>query len=225
LTSPDEQRAAMVRNQLLARGVIDTAVLSAFRAVPRERFVAEGQQRRAYEDHPLPIGCGQTISQPYVVAFMAEAMELGPTNHVLEVGAGSGYAAAIFSRLARDVIAIERYPELSDAARGVLADLGYDNVRIVAGDGSLGFPDEAPYDAICVSAGAPDVPPALLEQLAPGGRLVLPVGDSDAQRLVRVRHGPDGNNRREDLGSVRFVPLVGEQGWQRGRRGRHHREP
>jgi protein-L-isoaspartate(D-aspartate) O-methyltransferase len=156
---------------------------------------------------------------------MAEAMELGPSDHVLEVGAGSGYAAAIFSRLARDVVAIERYPELSVAASVVLADLGYDNVRIVAGDGSLGFPDEAPYDAICVSAGAPDVPPALLEQLAPGGRLVLPVGDSDAQRLVRVRHGPDGNNRREDLGSVRFVPLVGEQGWRRGRRGRHHREP
>jgi protein-L-isoaspartate(D-aspartate) O-methyltransferase len=225
LTSPDEQRAAMVRNQLLARGVIDTAVLSAFRAVPRERFVAEGQQGRAYEDHPLPIGSGQTISQPYVVAFMAEAMELGPNDHVLEVGAGSGYAAAIFSRLARDVIAIERYPDLAEAAGAVLADLRYDNVRIVAGDGSLGFPDEAPYEAICVSAGAPDVPPALLEQLTPGGRLVLPVGDAESQRLVRVRRLTDGGERREDLGSVRFVPLVGEQGWRRGRRGRHHREP
>ena len=225
MTSPDEQRAAMVRNQLLARGVIDTAVLSAFRAVPRERFVAEGQQRRAYEDHPLPIGSGQTISQPYVVAFMAEAMDLQPPDHVLEVGAGSGYAAAIFSRLARDVIAVERYPELAEAARALLAELGYDNVRIVAGDGSLGFPDEAPYDAICVSAGAPDVPPALLEQLAPDGRLVLPVGDAESQRLVRVRRRPDGSDRRDDLGSVRFVPLVGEQGWRRGRRGRHHQEP
>jgi protein-L-isoaspartate(D-aspartate) O-methyltransferase len=215
----------MVRNQLLGRGVVDTAVLAAFRAVPRERFVPDGQQRRAYEDHPLPIGSGQTISQPYVVAFMAEAMELRPSDHVLEVGAGSGYAAAIFSRLARDVIAIERYPELVAAATTVLADLGYDNVRIVAGDGSLGFPDEAPYDAICVSAGAPDVPPALVEQLATGGRLVLPVGDADAQRLVRVRHPADGGVRREDLGSVRFVPLVGEQGWRRGRRGRHDREP
>ena len=225
MTSFDEARAAMVRDQLLARGVVDTAVLGAFRTVPREEFVAEGQRGRAYEDHPLPIGSGQTISQPYVVAFMAEAMELRPTDHVLEVGAGSGYAAAIFSRLARDVVAIERYQELADAATAVLRALGYDNVRIVAGDGSVGFADEAPYDAICVSAGAPEVPPALVEQLAPGGRLVLPVGDTDAQRLVRVRRTADGGRRRDDLGPVRFVPLVGEQGWRRGHRGRHHREP
>jgi protein-L-isoaspartate(D-aspartate) O-methyltransferase len=215
----------MVRNQLLARGVVDTAVLDAFGTVPRERFVAPAQQSRAYEDHPLPIGSGQTISQPYVVAFMAEALELRPTDHVLEVGAGSGYAAAVFARLAHDVIAIERHPELAAAAAAVLAELGYDTVRVVAGDGSVGFADEAPYDAICVSAGAPDVPPALVEQLAPNGRLVLPVGSADAQRLVRVRRLADGRVRRDDLGSVRFVPLVGEQGWQRKGRGGHHREP
>jgi protein-L-isoaspartate(D-aspartate) O-methyltransferase len=225
LTAPDEQRSAMVRHQLLGRGVVDTAVLDAFRVVPRELFVPPAQRARAFEDHPLPIGSGQTISQPYVVAFMAEALELRPTDHVLEVGAGSGYAAAIFSRLAHDVIAIERYPELGAAAAAVLAELGYNNVRIVAGDGSVGYPEEAPFDAICVSAGAPDVPPTLVEQLATGGRLVLPVGDADAQRLVRVRRLPDGRVRRDDLGSVRFVPLVGEQGWQRRRRGGHHREP
>jgi protein-L-isoaspartate(D-aspartate) O-methyltransferase len=215
----------MVRDQLIARGVVDTAVLAAFRTVPRERFVPERQEPHAYEDHPLPIGGGQTISQPYVVAFMAEALELGPRDHVLEVGAGSGYAAAIFSRLAADVIGIERRPELATTASEVLCALGYDNVRIVAGDGSVGMPEEAPFDAICVSAGAPEVPPALVEQLAAGGRLVLPVGDADGQRLTRMRRLPGGQLRRDDLGSVRFVPLVGEQGWRRPRRGGHDREP
>jgi protein-L-isoaspartate(D-aspartate) O-methyltransferase len=225
LTPPEEQRAAMVRDQLIARGVVDTAVLAAFRAVPRERFVPERQRPYAYEDHPLPIGGGQTISQPYVVAFMAEALELRVSDHVLEVGAGSGYAAAIFSRMAADVVTIERRSELAASAAEVLAALGYDNVRVVAGDGSVGMPDEAPFDAICVSAGAPEVPPALVEQLAAGGRLVLPVGDAEGQRLVRVRLLPSGQVRRDDLGSVRFVPLLGQQGWQRPRRGGHHREP
>jgi protein-L-isoaspartate(D-aspartate) O-methyltransferase len=225
LTPPEEQRAAMVRDQLIARGVLDSGVLSAFRMVPRERFVPERQRTAAYEDHPVPIGGGQTISQPYVVAFMAEALELRPRDHVLEVGAGSGYAAAIFSRLAGDVIGIERRPELAATAADVLAELGYDNVRIVAGDGSVGLAEEAPFDAICVSAGAPEVPPALVEQLAPGGRLVLPVGDADGQRLIRVRRLPSGQTRHDDLGSVRFVPLVGEQGWRRPRRGGHDREP
>jgi protein-L-isoaspartate(D-aspartate) O-methyltransferase len=224
LTSPDEQRAAMVRNQLIARGIIDTAVLAAFRTVPREQFVPERHRPHAYEDHPLPIGGGQTISQPYVVAFMAEALELRRSDHVLEVGAGSGYAAAIFSRMAADVVAIERRPELAASAAEVLAALGYENVRIVAGDGSVGVPAEAPFDATCVSAGAPDVPPALVEQLALGGRLVVPVGEADGQRLVRVRRLPSGVVQRDDLGSVRFVPLVGQQGWQRPRRGGHHQE-
>jgi protein-L-isoaspartate(D-aspartate) O-methyltransferase len=224
LTSPDEQRAAMVRNQLIARGIIDTAVLAAFRTVPREHFVPERHRPHAYEDHPLPIGGGQTISQPYVVAFMAEALELRPSDHVLEVGAGSGYAAAIFSRMAADVVAVERRPELAASAKEVLAALGYENVRIVAGDGSVGMPEEAPFDATCVSAGAPEVPPALVEQLALGGRLVVPVGEADGQRLVRVRRLPSGVVQRDDLGSVRFVPLVGQQGWQRPRRGGHHQE-
>jgi protein-L-isoaspartate(D-aspartate) O-methyltransferase len=215
----------MVRDQLIARGVVDTAVLRAFRSVPREQFVPEAQHRHAYEDHPLPIGSGQTISQPYVVALMAEAMELRATDHVLEVGAGSGYASAIFSRLATDVVAVERLPELAATASAVLAELCYHNVRVVVADGSTGVPEHAPYNAICVSASAPAVPPALIEQLAADGRLVVPIGAPDEQQLVRVRRRPDGSLRREDLGPVRFVPLVGEQGWHRPGGGRHHREP
>jgi protein-L-isoaspartate(D-aspartate) O-methyltransferase len=213
VTSPDEQRAAMVRDQLIGRGVVDTAVVRAFGTVRRERFVLEPQRGHAYEDHPLPIGGGQTISQPYVVAIMAEAMELRPADHVLEVGAGSGYAAAIFSRIADDVVAVERLPELAATAVAALVDVGYTNVRVVVGDGSTGVPEYAPYDAICVSAGAPRVPPALVDQLSPKGRLVVPIGESDQQRLVRVRRLADGRIRQEDLGPVRFVPLLGEQSW------------
>jgi protein-L-isoaspartate(D-aspartate) O-methyltransferase len=215
VTSPEEQRADMVRDQLIGRGVVDTAVVRAFGTVSRERFVPKPQRGHAYEDHPLPIGGGQTISQPYVVAIMAEAMELRPAEHVLEVGAGSGYAAAIFSRIAADVVAVERLPALAATAAAALADLGYANVRVGGGDGSTGVPEHAPYDAICVSAGAPGVPPALVDQLAPKGRLVVPIGESDQQRLVRVRRLSDGTLRQEDLGPVRFVPLVGEQGWHR----------
>src|SRR5262249_53914717 len=195
----------------------------AFRTVPRERFVPERQRPAAYEDHPIPIGGGQTISQPYVVAFMAEALELRPRDHVLEVGAGSGYAAAIFSRLARDVIGVERRPELAAAAAEVLADLGYDNVRIVAGDGSVGLADEAPFDAICVSAGAPGAPPARGERRAAGGRRAAPGGAAGGEGRPRGGRPPSGQTRRDDLGSVRFVPLVGEQGWRRPRRGGHDR--
>jgi protein-L-isoaspartate(D-aspartate) O-methyltransferase len=194
---------------------VDTAVVRAFGTVRRERFVPEPQRGHAYEDHPLPIGGGQTISQPYVVAIMAEAMELRPADHVLEVGAGSGYAAAIFSRIAADVVAVERLPELAATAVAALVDVGYTNVRVVVGDGSTGVPEYAPYDAICVSAGAPRVPPALVDQLSPKGRLVVPIGESDQQRLVRVRRLADGRIRQEDLGPVRFVPLLGEQGWHR----------
>ena len=210
----DDRREAMVRTQLEGRGIVDAAVLAAFRVVPRERFVAENHRHAAYEDHPLPIGAGQTISQPYMVALMAAALELRPTDHVLEVGAGSGYAAAILSRLGGDVVAVERMPGLAAAAAGLLAELGYDNVRVVAADGSTGMSDEAPFDAICVSAGAPRVPRALVQQLAVGGRLVVPVGSSDQQELVRIRLVRPGRIRKERLGAVRFVPLVGEQGWQ-----------
>jgi len=215
MVGSDDRRDAMVREQLQARGITDARVLDAFAAVPRDRFVAEPDQAAAYADHPLPIGAGQTISQPYIVALMAEALALAPGDHVLEVGAGSGYAAAILSRLATDVVAVERMPGLAAAAADRLAALGYDNVRVVAGDGSMGVPDEAPFDAICVSASAPQVPRALVAQLAPGGRLVVPVGDTDEQELVRVVLHDDGRLRAQRLGAVRFVPLLGEQGWQR----------
>jgi protein-L-isoaspartate(D-aspartate) O-methyltransferase len=203
----------MVRDHLARRGIGDPAVLAAFAEVPRERFVTEGAREAAYEDHPLPIGEGQTISQPYVVAIMAEALSLQPSDHVLEVGAGSGYAAAVFSRIVHDVVGIERYASLAARAAATLADLGYTNVVVEAGDGSLGWPAAAPFDAICVSAAAPDVPEALVGQLAPGGRLIAPVGPSSEQRLVRVVLEPSGTVVRRDLGPVRFVPLVGEQGW------------
>jgi protein-L-isoaspartate(D-aspartate) O-methyltransferase len=210
-----DRREAMVREQLAARGIADPAILAAFREVPREQFVAEDHRYAAYEDHPLPIGAGQTISQPYMVALMVAALDLRRTDHVLEVGAGSGYAAAILSRLAADVVAVERMPGLAAAAGELLAELGYDNVQVVAADGSTGIDDEAPFDAICVSAGAPKVPRALVQQLAVGGRLVVPVGSSDQQELVRIRLVSEGRTRKERLGAVRFVPLVGEQGWQR----------
>jgi protein-L-isoaspartate(D-aspartate) O-methyltransferase len=210
----DERRDAMVREQLEGRGITAARVLDAFASVPRDRFVTAPDQAAAYEDHPLPIGSGQTISQPYIVALMAEALALKPTDHVLEVGAGSGYAAAILSRLAADVVAVERVPGLATAAAARLADLGYRNVRVVAGDGSTGVADAAPFDAICVSASAPRVPRALVAQLAPGGRLVVPVGSPDEQQLVRVVLDQSGRARAQRLGAVRFVPLVGEQGWQ-----------
>jgi protein-L-isoaspartate(D-aspartate) O-methyltransferase len=214
MAGPDERRVAMVREQLEARGITDARVLDAFASVPRDRFVTAPDRAAAYEDHPLPIGAGQTISQPYIVALMAEALTLKASDHVLEVGAGSGYAAAILSCIAADVVAVERMPGLAAAAAARLAELGYDNVRVVAGDGSTGVAEAAPFDAICVSASAPRVPRALVAQLAPGGRLVVPVGSADGQQLVRVRVIGPGRVRTQRLGAVRFVPLVGEQGWQ-----------
>jgi protein-L-isoaspartate(D-aspartate) O-methyltransferase len=210
----DERRDAMVREQLEARGITDDRVLDAFASVPRHRFVGEADRPAAYEDHPLPIGAGQTISQPFIVAVMAEALAVTPHDHVLEVGAGSGYAAAIFSRLAAHVVAVERVPELATAAAERLRALGYQNVRIVAGDGSTGVADAAPFDAICVSASAPRVPRALVAQLAPGGRLIVPIGSPSEQELVRVQLDDAGRPRAQHLGAVRFVPLVGEEGWQ-----------
>jgi len=207
-------RREMVEFQIAARGVRDPRVLEAMRTVPREAFVPERLAELAYEDTPLPIEEEQTISQPYVVAAMAEALELGPDDRVLEVGAGSGYAAAVLSRIAREVWAIERHRTLADLAQKRMEKLGSTNVHIRHGDGSLGWPEHAPYDAIAVAAGGPEVPPALIEQLAPGGRLVIPIGpDPRLQELVRVRKRQDGGVERENLGAVRFVPLVGEQGW------------
>ncbi|HEX9943154.1 MAG TPA: protein-L-isoaspartate(D-aspartate) O-methyltransferase [Thermoanaerobaculia bacterium] len=208
-------RKEMVDRQIARRGVRDRRVLEAMRKVPREVFVPENLAEFAYDDTPLPIGEGQTISQPYVVALMAEALELGPGDKVLEIGAGSGYAAAVLSRMAREVYAIERHESLARQARERMRRLGYSNVHIVQGDGTLGWPEHAPYDAIAVAAGGPEVPQALLDQLADGGRLVIPIGpDPRTQSLVRVRHRTNGGYVREDLGAVRFVPLIGAQGWQ-----------
>ena len=211
----ENRRRDMVQRQIAGRGVRDHRVLDALLAVPREVFVPERLHEFAYEDTALPIEEEQTISQPYIVALMAEALEIGPDDRVLEVGAGSGYAAAVLSRIAREVYAIERHAALAELARERMRRLGYTNVHIVHGDGTLGWPEQAPYEAIAVAAGGPEVPPALQGQLAPGGRLVIPIGtDPRLQELVRVRRtGPD-DFKRESLGAVRFVPLVGAQGWQ-----------
>jgi protein-L-isoaspartate(D-aspartate) O-methyltransferase len=211
------ERRRMVENQIVARGVESEAVLAAMSEVPRENFVAPEAVAFAYHDSPLPIAEGQTISQPYIVAVMAEAAEIVPGDRVLEVGTGSGYGAAILSRVADRVYTIERHRGLAEAARGRYRELGYDNVVVRIGDGTLGWPDEAPFDAIVVTAGGPaQVPSALLEQLAPGGRLVLPVGETlETQDLIRMRRSGDGERlSRESMGPVRFVPLIGEQGWR-----------
>lgn len=204
----------MVDRQIASRGVRDPRVLEAMRTVPREAFVSEHLAESAYDDSPLPIGEEQTISQPYVVALMTEALEIRPEDTVLEIGAGSGYSAAILSRIAAKVYAVERHASLAREAEERLARLGYSNVHIQHGDGTLGWPEHAPYDAIVVAAGGPAVPPALLDQLAEGGRLVIPIGpDPRNQDLVRVRRRAEGGTVRELLGPVRFVPLIGAQGW------------
>lgn len=203
----------MVRDQLVARGILDERVIEVTRQVPRHLFVPEARRLQAYEDRPLPIGYGQTISQPFIVAFMTASLELTGQERVLEIGSGSGYQAAILSLLAREVISIECIKELADSVRVRLVNLGYDNVRVVFGDGSLGYPDEAPFDAIMLTAAAPDVPPPLREQLADGGCLVGPVGSRYDQVLVRLRRYGD-KWERETLGPVIFVPLVGQYGWR-----------
>ncbi|MEO6408471.1 MAG: protein-L-isoaspartate(D-aspartate) O-methyltransferase [Burkholderiaceae bacterium] len=214
MKSDERRRARMVERDIAARGVVDTRVLAAMRAVPREAFVPALLRDKAFDDRPLPIEFGQTVSQPYIVALMAEALKLQGGEHVLEIGTGSGYAAAVLARLAAQVDTVERIAELADRARRQLVDLGIANVRVHCADGTLGWPDAAPYDAIAVAAGGPAVPPALQGQLAPDGRLVMPVGTSRGwQDLLRVtRIGPD-QYRTESLCEVAFVPLVGAQGW------------
>ena len=208
------EREAMVGRQLAARGIRDARVLDAFRSVPREAFVPEGMGEFAYEDAPLPIAGEQTISQPFIVALTLQALGLKGGERVLEIGAGSGYAAAVMSRLAGEVYTVERIEALAEGARARLAACGYTNVHVLCGDGTLGWPEHAPYEAIAVAAGGPEVPKALLEQLVPGGRLVIPVGTEETeQSLLRVTRGRDGRFRRESLGQVRFVPLIGAQGW------------
>jgi protein-L-isoaspartate(D-aspartate) O-methyltransferase len=209
-------RRQMVRRQLTARGIRDPAVLEAMGEVPREAFVSTDQAEFAYADSPLSIGQGQTISQPYMVALMTEALALSAGDRVLEIGTGSGYAAAVLSRIAEKVFTVERHVNLAELARLRFRRLGYDNIELRVGDGTLGWVEHAPYDAIVVTAGGPAVPQPLLDQLADGGRLVIPIGQSlTNQELVRVRRSEADGYLRESLGSVRFVPLVGEVGWQK----------
>jgi protein-L-isoaspartate(D-aspartate) O-methyltransferase len=207
---PTMARQVMVDSQLRARGISDSRVLDAMLRVPRHQFVPEAQRARAYEDHPLPIGDGQTISQPYVVALMLESLQLTATDKVLEVGTGSGYVTALLAELAAKVFSIERHSALADRARDALAALGYANIEVFTGDGTLGLPAHAPFDAILVSAAAPAVPSALLTQLREGGRMIIPVGYSDDQQLhfIRMINGEPVVQRRE---LVRFVPLIHNQ--------------
>jgi protein-L-isoaspartate(D-aspartate) O-methyltransferase len=214
--TPDDlaaKRERMVTLQIADRGIHDPRVIDAMRQVPRERFVPLGMEAFAYEDFPLSIGEGQTISQPYIVAAMIEAAEIDPGDVILEVGAGSGYAAAVLSRLAARVCAIERHEPLAHQARRRLETLGYGNVELVVGDGSRGWPVPQLFDAILVSASGPDVPEPLKRQLAAGGRLVMPIGEPEHQRLVKLRRrGPD-RFEQETVASVSFVPLIGAHGW------------
>ncbi|MCW4463145.1 protein-L-isoaspartate(D-aspartate) O-methyltransferase [Sphingomonas sp. BT-65] len=203
----------MVERQIAGRGIADPALLDAMREVPREAFVPEAVREFAYEDSPLPIEAGQTISQPYIVALMIEAARIGPGDRVLEIGLGSGYAAAVMSRIAGHVYTIDRHAELTALARGRMAQLGYDNVEIRTADGTAGWSECAPFDAILVAAGGPELPEPLCRQFAIGGRLVMPVGDIEEQRLMRVTRTAADSFDREDLGAVRFVPLVGAHGW------------
>jgi len=207
-------REAMVRRQLAGRGIGDSRLLEAMRAVPREAFVPEELAHLAYEDTPLPIEAGQTISQPYIVALMITSAEVAPREKVLEIGAGSGYAAAVMGRIAGAVIAIERHGELAALAGERMERLGYGNVRIVHGDGSAGMADEAPFDAILAAASGSHVPETLKNQLGIGGVLVMPIGEPGAiQSLVKVTRTGEQDFIEENLGAVRFVPLIGEEGW------------
>jgi protein-L-isoaspartate(D-aspartate) O-methyltransferase len=211
----EHQREQLIENELRMLGIRDEVVLQAMRAVPREEFVSEEMSEFAYRNAPLPIGSGQTISQPLIVATMTEALELAPNERVLEIGAGSGYAAAVLSRIAKEVFTVERHAELADTARERLKRLGYDNVHVLHADGTRGWPGEAPFDAIIVAAGGPGIPSPLLQQLSIGGRLVIPVGETkESQSLIRVTRRGDDDFEYAEMGAVRFVPLIGYAGWQ-----------
>jgi protein-L-isoaspartate(D-aspartate) O-methyltransferase len=205
-------RAEMIEYQLRRRGIRDQRVLEAMARIPRDRFVPESLSAHAYDDGALPIGNDQTISQPFVVATICALLGLHGSERVLDVGTGSGYQAAVLSELAAEVVTIERIPELAERARSTLADLCYRNVEVTVGDGSLGVPERAPFDAIAVAAAAPTIPPALFEQLAEGGRLVVPRGSRFGQELVLVARTSDGSTERTSI-PCRFVPLVGDEGF------------
>jgi len=206
-------RDQMVKRQLIPRGIEDQRVLDAMGKIPREAFVPDEMKPEAYDDRPLPIGRDQTISQPYIVALMTEALALKKTDRVLEIGTGSGYQAAVLAELCNTVYTVERIEALQENARKVLENIGYANIRFKVFDGTLGWPEHAPYDAIIVTAAAPRIPKPLLDQLRQGGRAVVPVGDRLSQRLVRVTRDQQGFYEK-DLGGVRFVRLVGDYGWQ-----------
>ena len=207
------QRAEMIEKQIRRRGISDAAVLAAMMAVPRHEFVPEDVRAHAYDDLPLPIGGGQTISQPYIVAAMTAALHLQPGDRVLEIGTGCGYHAAVLSRLAKEVFTIERRHELASSASARLTRLGYSNAHVHCGDGTLGLPELAPFEAILVAAAAPAVPKPLLAQLAEGGRMILPVGDTEHQELQLIERRGDAFPTKF-LEGCRFVPLVGHHGWQ-----------
>jgi protein-L-isoaspartate(D-aspartate) O-methyltransferase len=210
------QREKMVSRQIESRGIYDAALLSAMREVPREAFVSEKYKDFAYDDGPLPILENQTISQPYVVALMIEALGLKSSDRVLEIGTGSGYAAAVLSRVVAEVYTVERIEALVQFSRKNIASLGYDNVFVHSGDGTLGWPEHAPYQGIIVSAGGPRVPSNLREQLAIGGHLVIPIGkEQRSQQLVRLTRVGEKKFEERKMGLVRFVPLIGEQGWEK----------
>jgi len=209
----EAQRLDMVAKQVEAHGITDKRVLDAMRKVPRHLFVSEALRDQAYKDFPLPIGEGQTISQPYMVAVMTQALELGPKDRVLEIGTGSGYQAAILSRLAFRVFTIERVQSLFMRARRLFDEMHYHNIRARCSDGTLGWEEEAPFDAIIVTAGAPVVGQVLANQLTVGGRLIVPVGDQNVQNLIKVVRSKDGV-QTQDLGGCRFVKLIGAQGWK-----------
>lgn len=208
-----QEREWMVKTQLLDRDITDEAVINSMLMVPRHKFVEEDQQAYAYEDSAMEIEAGQTISQPYIVALMAQALELGSNDKVLEIGTGSGYSAAILSHLSESIYTIERHNLLAQHARERFMTLGYVNIDVRVGDGTLGWPDKAPFNAILVTAGGPVIPDSLLDQLAIGGRLVIPVGEKGEQRLLRIKKTLDSELVEEDLGRVRFVPLIGTKGW------------
>jgi len=222
MATPDEKgsvdfaaaRERMVARDIAGRDVQDERVLAAMRKVAREAFVPESLREYAYDDTPLPIGSGQTISQPYIVAFMIEALQLNGGEKVLEIGTGSGYAAAVLAEIAGELTTVERLRPLADRAADIFAQLGYPHIHVQRGDGTRGWPAYAPYDAIVVTAGGPQVPEALKQQLAIGGRLVIPVGSGqETQELLRVTRRSATEFAVEEIGGVRFVPLIGEQGW------------
>jgi protein-L-isoaspartate(D-aspartate) O-methyltransferase len=211
----EAKRKKMVDTQLIPRGIRDPLVLKAMGKIPREEFVPENLRESAYTDNALPIAESQTISQPYIVALMTQALELNSGDKILEIGTGSGYQAAVLAEIVEDVYTVERIPSLTERARQVLSNLGYRNVHFKVFNGTLGWPEHSPYNAIIVTAGAPDIPEPLIEQLEEGGRLVIPVGDRFGQDLLRITKTA-GGRLTKDLGAVRFVNLVGEHGWEAG---------